>query len=368
MDPDSNYMATAIDEAQKGIGFTSPNPLVGAVIVKDGKMIGRGYHEKFGEPHAERNALADCREDPAEADMYVTLEPCCHYGHQPPCTEAIIAAGIRRVFVGSDDPNPLVAGKGISILRAAGITVKTGIMKEQCDELNEIFFHYITAKTPYVILKAAVSADGKTALKNGGSKWITSEKSRSHAHNWRKRAAAILVGVNTVITDDPLLNCRTDDPSDPVRVICDSKLRTPIESQIVKTSSEIPVYIATLCRDEKRIKVYEDAGVHIIASVDDGNGRIDLRQLMRTLGSMQLDSVLIEGGASIHASAIKSGIVNKAVFYTAPKMIGADGHSAIGALDIQTMDRVPVMKLKKTEILDNDIMAEYEVGNVYGNN
>ena len=204
-----DYMLRAISLAKQGAGFVNPNPLVGAVIVRDGRIIGDGYHERYGTPHAERNALAHCSEDPAGAEMYVTLEPCCHYGKNPPCTEAVIASGIRTVYVGSDDPNPLVAGKGLQMLREAGIDVHTGICKDACDRINRIFFHYITQKTPYCILKTAMTADGKTATRTGESKWITNEQSRAHVQETRKRCAAILCGIGTVLADDPMLTCRT---------------------------------------------------------------------------------------------------------------------------------------------------------------
>lgn len=207
------YMLRAIELAKLGTGFVNPNPLVGAVIVKNGRIIGEGYHMKYGTLHAERNALKNCTESPEGAEMYVTLEPCCHYGKNPPCTDAVIASGIKKVYVGSDDPNPLVAGKGIKILRENGIEVVTHFMKEECDKLNDIFFYYITNKKPYVILKYAMTADGKIATSTGKSKWISNEASREHTHQTRKKVAAILVGIGTVLNDNPMLNCRCENPS-----------------------------------------------------------------------------------------------------------------------------------------------------------
>ena len=199
---DTEYMRMAIQLAKKGEGWVSPNPMVGAVIVKEDRVIGTGYHQRCGQPHAERNALASCTESPKGASMYVTLEPCCHYGKNPPCTEAVIESGIKKVYVGSSDPNPLVAGNGIQILRDNGIEVIEGFLQKECDEINDIFFHFITTGTPYVIMKAASTADGKIASYSGDSKWITNEKSRAHSHLIRKRVSAILAGVNTVIADD----------------------------------------------------------------------------------------------------------------------------------------------------------------------
>lgn len=205
------YMYRALELAKKGTGAVNPNPLVGAVLVKDNRIIGEGYHQKYGQLHAERNAIADCYrrgENPAGAELYVTLEPCCHYGKTPPCTEAIIENKIVKVYVGSNDPNPLVDGGGIAVLRAHGIEVETGILKQECDALNEIFFHYIRTKRPFVLMKYAMTMDGKIATVTGDSKWITGEAARRQVHEDRNRCAAIMAGVGTVIADNPMLNCR----------------------------------------------------------------------------------------------------------------------------------------------------------------
>ena len=204
----NDYMRRAIELAKKARGFTSPNPMVGAVIVKDNRIIGEGYHERCGQLHAERNALASCKESPKGAVMYVTLEPCCHYGKTPPCTEAIIEAGIRKVVIGSRDPNPKVSGKGAKQLRKAGIEVEEDFLRTECDALNPVFFHYISTGTPYVVLKYAMTADGKIASHTGKSKWITGEKARNHVHQLRHWYSGIMVGIDTVLADDPMLNCR----------------------------------------------------------------------------------------------------------------------------------------------------------------
>lgn len=357
-----DYMQRAIALAKQGSGFVNPNPLVGAVIVKNGRIIGEGYHEKYGTPHAERNALAHCTEDPSGAEMYVTLEPCCHYGKNPPCTEAVIASGIRTVYVGSDDPNPLVAGKGLQMLRDAGITVHTGICKAACDRINRIFFHYITTGTPYCILKTAMTADGKTATRTGRSQWITNELSRANVHETRKRCAAILCGIGTVLADNPMLNCRTDNPSDPVRVICDSHLRIPAESRIVQTAREIPTYIAACDADADKAAALENAGVHVIMLPADADGHTDLRALMQTLGQMKLDSVLIEGGAGIHEAALRAGIVQAVQIYIAPMFFGGrDAKTAVGGTGIAEI--ADAYRLSEPEItrFGSDILLEYEV-------
>ena len=285
---DEKYMSVAIELAKKGYGYTAPNPVVGAVIVKDGCIIGQGYHEKYGEPHAERNALASCSQSPEGATIYVTLEPCCHHGKQPPCTDAIIEAGISRVVTGSGDPNPLVGGKGIRILKDHGIQVTEHVLKEECDGLNPVFFHYIRRKTPYVVLKYAMTMDGKIAAYTGVSKWVTGEEARAWVQRERSRYRGIMVGVNTVLADDPLLNCRMPGGRNPVRIICDTHLKTPMESRIVKTAREIPTILAVCETDKKRYLPYEQAGCQILP-VSEEEGHVNLKDLMKLLGEKQID-------------------------------------------------------------------------------
>ena len=253
---EEKYMRRAIELAGRGEGRTSPNPLVGAVIVKDGRIVGEGYHEVWGGPHAERNALAavrDVREGRTREEaagllsgavMYVTLEPCCHTGKTPPCTEAILEAGIGKVVIGSRDPNPRVAGRGAEILKKAGITVVQDFLREECDQLNPVFFHFITAETPYVALKYAMTADGKIAASSGQSKWITGEEARADVQRLRNKYSAIMAGIGTVLRDDPLLTCRMEGGRNPVRIICDSRLRIPEDSRICRTAGEIPTIVA----------------------------------------------------------------------------------------------------------------------------
>lgn len=354
------YMLHAIELAKKGRGFVNPNPLVGAVIVKNGTIIGEGYHERYGELHAERNALKNCSASPSGADMFVTLEPCCHYGKNPPCTDAVIESGIKRVFVGSSDPNPLVAGKGIQLLRDNGIEVITDFMKQECDAINNIFFHFITTKKPYVLLKAAVSLDGKIAVSNGDSKWITNELSRAHTHETRKRVSAILVGVNTVLADDPILTCRAENPSNPIRIICDSKLRIPLNSRIVRTARDIPTFIATVSADAEKVALLKEQNVNIIRT-NSKNNQVDLTDLMQILGQKNIDSVLIEGGSEINANALKSDIVNKIQIYIAPKIIGGDGKNAVSALNLDLVKNAVMLKNPQITRFGDDILLEYEV-------
>ncbi|MBQ3427891.1 MAG: bifunctional diaminohydroxyphosphoribosylaminopyrimidine deaminase/5-amino-6-(5-phosphoribosylamino)uracil reductase RibD [Clostridia bacterium] len=351
-------MRRAIELARKGTGFVNPNPLVGAVIVKDGRIIGEGYHARYGEPHAERNALKNCIESPAGADIYVTLEPCCHHGKQPPCTDALIEAGIKNVYIGSADPNPLVAGKGTEKLRKNGINVTENVLRAECDALNDIFFCYITKHRPYVILKTAMTIDGRTATRTGDSKWITNELSRSDVHKTRKRVSAIMTGINTVLSDDPMLNCRTENPSDPVRVICDSHLRIPMESRIIKTACDIPTVIATVSEDRERISRIKAAGAEVIVT---GGGRVDLHALMIELAERGLDSVLVEGGATLHGAMLDVGLCDLLQVYIAPKVIGsADARPVIAGRGAELIRDAHIFSAPEITRFGGDIMLSYK--------
>ena len=269
---DRDYMERAIFLAEKGRGWTNPNPVVGAVIVKNGRIIGEGYHARCGDLHAERNAIASLTEDAEGSTLYVTLEPCCHYGRTPPCTEAILEQKISRVVIGSRDPNPRVAGKGAGILRQAGVRVTEDFMREECDRLNPVFFHYITAGTPYAVMKYAMTADGKICTKTGASRWITGERSRKLVHEMRHNYMGIMAGIGTVLADDPLLNVRLEGKKSPVRIICDSRLRIPSDSRICRTAGEYRTILACgAVTEEMKIKKrqLEDMGIQIISLPDD---------------------------------------------------------------------------------------------------
>ena len=402
------FMRRAIELAKLGEGKTNPNPLVGAVIVRDGRIIGEGYHHKYGELHAERDALKNCYqngENPNGATIFVTLEPCCHFGKQPPCTQALVEAGISRVIVGSRDPNPLVHGKGNVFLREHGVSVEEDFLKEECDALNSIFFYYIQTKMPYVALKFAMTLDGKIATKTGASKWISCEKSREFAHVLRNRYAAILAGIGTVLADDPVLNCRLTNEKgekigqDPIRVICDSNLRIPLESKIVKTADEIQSIVACVRRergseekflfDEKKFAL-EKAGVEVIeisgekesagniSKIFDSNEipnfsenenfthrrenpkpSIDLYELMKILGEKKIDSVLVEGGGAINYSALESKIVSKIYAFVSPKIFGGVGKSPVGGEGVNFVEESFKFNLEKITRFDEDILLEY---------
>ena len=320
---DQNYMLQAIQLAKQGEGWTNPNPMVGAVIVKNGRIIGKGYHKKCGELHAERNAIASLTESAEGATIYVTLEPCCHYGKTPPCTEAIIEQKIKRVVIGSRDPNPKVAGKGIKMLQEAGIEVIEDFMREECDRLNPVFFHYITTKTPYVVMKYAMTLDGKIATKTGASKWITGEAARAEVQHMRHRYMGIMAGIGTVLADDPMLNVRVEGWKSPIRILCDSGLRIPLDGQIVKSAGKyrtIVAYADSENTEAKRKRLHE-MGVETICCPDENN-QVDLKKLMKYLGEEGIDSILLEGGGTLNDSALRAGIVQEVQAFIAPKLFG----------------------------------------------
>lgn len=349
------YMKHALELAESAMGHTSPNPMVGCVVVKNGRILTEGCHEKYGEFHAERNALTKCTEDVSGADLYVTLEPCCHQGKTPPCTEIIIEKKIGRVFVGAMDPNPKVAGNGVRILQEHGIEVMTGILEKECLALNDIFFHYIRTGMPYVAMKYAMTLDGKIAAFTGDSKWVTGEKAREHVHFLRKKYSAIMVGVDTVIADDPMLNCRIDEGVNPVRIICDSNLRIPTDSQIVASAEKIRTIVAYAgeVSEEKKTKL-ETTGVEIL-KIGDG-ARVSLPMLFKKLGEMKIDSVLVEGGGTLHGSLLQTDLVNQVYAYIAPKLIGGEAaKSPVEGSGIPKMANASLLKEMQILHFDEDI-------------
>lgn len=362
MELKKEYMLRAIELAKKGEGFTNPNPLVGAVIVKDNRIIGEGYHEKYGELHAERNAIKSLSESAEGATIYVTLEPCCHYGKTPPCTEAIIENKISRVVIGSRDPNPKVAGKGVIRLREAGIEVIEDYMREECDRLNPVFFHYISKNTPYVVMKYAMTADGKIATVTGESKWITGEKARNHVQQLRSTYMGIMAGIGTVLADDPMLNVRIEGKRNPIRIICDTGLRIPLESKLCKTAGEYPLIVA--CgenrADKDKILKLQQMGVTIIeVSITEGN--IDLKELMIKLGDMKIDSILLEGGGTLNESALRAGIVNEIKAFVAPKIFGGSGKSPVDGIGVNIPDEAYLLETNDITKIGNDIMISYTI-------
>jgi len=358
---DVKFMRRALELAAKGSGYTNPNPLVGAVIVKDGRIIGEGYHEVYGGNHAEINAINSAIEDVRGTTMYVTLEPCSHYGKTPPCAKALVEKGIKKVVIGLKDPNPLVEGKGIEILKSNGIEVVVGVLEDEGRKLNEIFLKYITTKTPFCIMKTAMTLDGKIAATTGDSKWITGEEARGYVHEFRHRLSGIMVGVGTIIADDPLLTTRLgfEGGKDPTRIIVDSSGRIPLEAKVLNLKSSAKTIVATTEKIAKdKIKALEEKGVEIIINPMK-NGGVDLSHLMKKLGERNIDSILLEGGSKINYSALESKIVDKINAFISPKIIGGEmAKTPVGGKGLEYMRDAILLKDTKVYHFGDDIMVE----------
>jgi diaminohydroxyphosphoribosylaminopyrimidine deaminase/5-amino-6-(5-phosphoribosylamino)uracil reductase len=336
--------------------------MVGAVVVKDGVVVGRGFHEVCGQAHAEVNAIDDAGDEAAGATIYVTLEPCNHTGKTPPCTQKILAAGIKKVVVAMDDPNPGVEGGGNNFLRSQGIDVKTGVLREESEKLNEIFTKYITTKSPFVVLKCAATLDGRIATRTGNSKWVTGPQSRAYVHELRHLLDGIMVGIDTIKADDPSLTTRREDGSkgkDPVRIILDSKLSIDENARVLKLESCSDTFVITgdqVSEDKKHI--IESTGAKVLKAPMK-SGRIDLGKLMPILGSHGITSLLIEGGSRVAASSLAAGIVDKINFFYAPKILGSDDGIPIARGEgPEKMDDAIQVKDMKLHIFGEDFMAE----------
>lgn len=352
-----NYMHRAIELAYKGAGYVSPNPMVGAVIVKNGKIIGEGYHQKYGSNHAEVNALLNSTEDVTGADMYVTLEPCSHYGHTPPCAKTIVESKIKKVYIGSFDPNPKVAGRGIEILKNGGVEVETCVMENECNAINPIFFKYIKTKLPYVVMKSAMTLDGKISAYTGDSKWVTNEKSRQLVHQLRHKLKGIMVGINTILTDNPQLNCRIENCVNPIKIIVDSNLKIPLNSNVLKLENNNKCIVATTTNCDKNKKEQLIRKRIIIIETKPVDNKVDLNELMFKLGEMEIDSILLEGGGSLNFSMLQNKLVDKVMFFIAPKIIG--GHKAktpVEGFGIPIMNDAINIKNIKLKNIGTDIL------------
>lgn len=325
---DEIFMREALRIARNAEGRTSPNPLVGAIIVKDGKIIAEGWHRQAGTPHAEIHALNMAGELARGATLYVTLEPCSHFGRTPPCAQAIVEAGIKKVVAAMKDPNPKVAGRGFEILRSAGVEVDVGILEEKARKLNEVFIKWVTKKLPFTTLKFACSLDGKISTVGGESQWISCLESRKFSHHLRDLNDAILVGVGTVLADNPSLTTRLVEGKNPVRVIVDSNARTPIESKVVTDSAAKTIIAVTENAPPEKISALKNFGVEIITA--GASEHVDLKILMRELAEREITSVLVEGGGTIHFSMLSAGLVDKIFAFVAPKIIG--GKNALTAV------------------------------------
>jgi diaminohydroxyphosphoribosylaminopyrimidine deaminase/5-amino-6-(5-phosphoribosylamino)uracil reductase len=357
---DFDYMKLAIELAKKGEGYVNPNPMVGAVIVKDGKIIGQGWHERYGGLHAEPNAIKSCSEPPKGATLYVTLEPCCHYGKTPPCTEAIIQSGTTRVVIGTLDTNPMMAGKSMELLRQQGILVEVGILEEECKRLIKVFRKFITTKRPFVLMKYAMTMDGKIATYTNHSKWISCEEARRQVHKLRHSLSAIMVGVNTVICDNPELTCRMENGRNPIRIVCDTDLRTPLSAKLVKTAREVPTYIATSCEEEGKQRAYQKEGCELIC-IGKKENHLDLTKLMIELGKREIDSVLLEGGATLNWTALKEQLVDEVQVYLAPKIFGGNGKTPVAGLGIAMPEEAIRLKPYGISQIGSDYLIESEV-------
>ncbi len=397
-DIDESFMRWALQLSYRGAGRVSPNPLVGAVVVSGRRIIGEGWHTAFGAPHAEREALADCArrgEDDAVrgATVYVTLEPCCHEGNTPPCTDALIEAGVGRVVVGAPDPNPLVEGRGCSVLRDAGIEVVEDVLLDECSHANEAFFHYIQTGMPLMVAKYAMTLDGKVATRERLSTWITGVAARRRVHEDRRRFAGIMVGVGTVISDDPLLTCRIGDFDDdddddavfdgdaheddadgeaengepqvasgPVRIICDSRLRTPPDAQVVVTANETRTLIATCVKDTTMYDSYLDRGCEIVTVEPDASNRVDLGMLVVELADRGVNGVIVEGGPTLLGAAFDVGIVDKVQAYVAPKVFGGtSAPSPVGGAGAAAPRDATMLSAPRITTLGDDILIEGDI-------
>lgn len=369
-----DYMKRALELAKKGIGYTNPNPLVGAVIVKEGRIIGEGYHKVYGDNHAEINAFLNATEDVKGATMYVTLEPCSHYGKTPPCAKAIVDKGIKKVVIGLKDPNTLVAGKGIKILQEAGIEVTVGVLEDEVRKLNEIFLKYITTKLPFVIMKTAMTLDGKIATCKNESKWITGELSRKYVHTLRHRMSGLMVGIGTILVDNPCLTTRLGDSKgcDPTRIIVDSNARIPLDARVLNLESEAKTIIAvTEKANKEKIRILKEKGAEVIITPCKKE-RVDLTFLMKELAARKIDSILLEGGSQLNYSALEEGIVDKVNVFIAPKIIGGNtAKTPVGGLGIAHIKDAIALHNVNVQLFGKDIMIEGYIrkegrNNVYG--
>jgi len=358
---DKYWMRRALRLAEKGRGRTSPNPMVGAILVKDGNVVGEGYHMKVGEAHAEIVALQQAGEEAKRAVLYLNLEPCTHYGKTPPCAPKVIEAGVKRVVIGIEDPNPLVKGKGIEMMRKAGLDIETGILEEECRKLNEAFCKYILKKEPFVILKVAATLDGKIATRDGDSKWISGETSRRFVHKLRNRVDGVLVGIGTVLKDDPQLTARIRGGRDPYRIVLDSWLKIPEEAKVIGTFPSKAIIAATGLAPKDKIEKLEKKGVQILI-LDSQEGKINLKSCLSKLGEMGITSLLVEGGSRVNGSFLDEGLIDKFLLFLSPRLMG--DHQALGIFGGRggsTLQEAVALKEIKTRRFGKDLLIESDL-------
>lgn len=358
---DQYFMRRALYLARKGTGYVSPNPMVGAVIEKNGKIIAEGYHRRYGEAHAEVNALAQLEQIPSGAKLYVTLEPCSHSGKTPPCLERVQAAKFSHVIIGMEDPNPLVSGRSIAALRKQGVEVTVGVMEEACRALNESFIKYITTGMPFITVKFAQTLDGRIATSTGHSRWISGEKSRRFAHKLRSLHDAILVGAGTVLQDDPDLTTRHVKGRSPLRVILDPALETPLTAKVLQNQDKAGTLIVTGAHvSADKCSQMRDMGVRIIQLDQQKDHFFSLGELFMRLGQQRISSVLVEGGSSVITSLLQTGCADRVVAIVAPKIIGT-GLNTVGDLHITTMEKAMGLVFKKIFRSGDDIVLDGRV-------
>jgi diaminohydroxyphosphoribosylaminopyrimidine deaminase/5-amino-6-(5-phosphoribosylamino)uracil reductase len=354
---DTFYIKRTLALAERARGKTSPNPMVGALLVKNGRIISEGYHKKAGTPHAEVIVMDKAGEKASGSTLYVSLEPCCHTDKRtPPCTQKIISSGIKRVVIAMKDPNPKVAGKGIAELEKAGINVDWGLLEEKARHLNESYMKYITTGTPFVVLKIAMTLDGKIATPEGESKWITGEKARKMVHRLRGSSDAIMTAIGTVKADNPMLNCRVSGYKNPVRVIIDPHLETGLDSQVASCPPETIVVTRKATDKELILNTFREKGISFI----EYQGKdLDLQWLMKELSRRQITSILVEGGSSLSSYCLEAGIVDKVMFFIAPKIIGGrDSFPAVGGKSFRKLADAHRLRDVKTKRVGEDILIE----------
>ncbi|KYC92494.1 bifunctional diaminohydroxyphosphoribosylaminopyrimidine deaminase/5-amino-6-(5-phosphoribosylamino)uracil reductase RibD [Heyndrickxia sporothermodurans] len=351
---DQYYMQLAIDIAKSTKGQTTPNPAVGAVIVKNNQVVGIGAHVKAGDSHAEVHAIQMAKGRTKDATMYVTLEPCSHFGKTPPCSKLLIESGIKRVVIATKDPNPKVAGEGIETMKAAGINVEVGLLEKEATQLNQVFFHFIRTGLPFVTLKSATSLDGKTATKTGRSKWITSQEAREDVHYFRHIHDAILVGVNTIIKDNPSLTTRLNGGGkNPVRIILDTHLRTPIDAKVMEQQDEETWIVTSMHVDEKRKVTYQNKGVQIINMQ---TPTIEIKPMLKLLAEKGICSIFVEGGAEVHGSFLKERAFQQMITYIAPKLIGGKtAPTSFGGEGIKEIEDAMNVDITDVKMIGKDI-------------
>ncbi len=356
-------MNRAIELADRGKGWVNPNPLVGAVLVRNGRIIGEGWHDRCGGLHAERNAFEHCRENPEGATLYVTLEPCCHYGKTPPCTEAVIEHGIARVVVGLTDPNPLVAGKGIEALRNAGIEVVTGVEEEKIREQNRIFLKFITARMPWIVMKIAMTLDGKIATYTGDSQWVTDDEARRKVQDMRRTYMGIMVGAGTVKADNPMLNCRLkEEVRQPIRIVVDSGAGLEPACRLVETAGEYRTIVAHTRRaPEEKLSLLRRKGVELLLCPEE-EGRVELKALLKQLAILGIDSVLLEGGGQLNEAFLRNGFVDEVCAFIAPKIIGGkEAKTPVEGRGIARMDDAIVLQDVVSEMVGRDVLLRGKI-------